>query len=168
MHSHPYPGKKRYYRNLETSIKEIQLATGRKVKAIQADWGGEFKNGILNTCCKPKGIIQKEIVAYHSETNAIIERLNRTLQDIARTAMIGAELKGLWGDAIKWTAYTKNRIPHENLSGMTPAKVFHSKRSTYPQQPSPFRTKGNDPYLQGPARQMMGTQGPTSSYNRVY
>ena len=109
---------------LRQAIKEIQLATGRKVKAIHADWGGEFKNGTLNMWCKSKGIIQKETVAYHSETNASIERLNRTLQDIARTAMIGAELKGLWGDAIKWAAYTKNRIPHENLTGMTPAQVF--------------------------------------------
>ena len=103
----------------------MQLATGgRKVKAIQADWGGEFKNGTLNSWCKNKGIIQKETVAYHSETNAIVERLNRTLQDIAWTAMIGAELKGLWGDAIKWAAYTKNRIPHQNLTGMTPAQIF--------------------------------------------
>ena len=109
---------------LKQAIKEIQLATGRKVKTIQADWGGEFKNGVLNSWCKSKGIIQKKTVAHHSETNAIVERLNRTLQDIARTAMIGAELKGLWGDAIKWAAYTKNRIPHENLTGMTPAQVF--------------------------------------------
>lgn len=80
---------------LKQAIKEIQLATGRKVKSIQAAWGGEFKNAALNSWCKTKGIIQKETVAYHSETNAIVERLNRALQDIARTAMIGAELKGL-------------------------------------------------------------------------
>ena len=109
---------------LKQAIKEIQLATGQKVQAIQADWGGEFKNGALNSWCKTKGIVQKETVAYHSETNAIVERLNRTLQDIARTAMIGAQLKGLWGDAIKWAAYTKNRIPHENLTGMTPAQIL--------------------------------------------
>ena len=110
---------------LKQAIKEMQLATGRrKVKSIQADWGGEFKNGALNSWCKSKGIIQKETVAHHSETNAVIERLNRTLQDITRTAMIGAELKGLWGDAIKWAAYTKNRIPHQTLTGMTPAQIF--------------------------------------------
>ena len=38
--------------------------------------------------------------------------------------MIGAELKGLWGDAIKWAAYTKNRIPHESLTNMTPAEIL--------------------------------------------
>ena len=75
---------------LKQAIKEVQLATGRKVKIIQADRGGEFKHGVLDNWCKVKGIIQKETVAYHSETNAIVERLNWTLQDIARTAMIGA------------------------------------------------------------------------------
>ena len=80
---------------LKQAIKEMNLATGRKVKTIQADWGGEFKNRALDSWCKSKGIIQKETVAYHSETNAIVKRLNRTLQNIARSAMIGAELKGL-------------------------------------------------------------------------
>ena len=34
---------------LKQVIKEIQLATGQKVKAIQADWGGKFKNKALNS-----------------------------------------------------------------------------------------------------------------------
>lgn len=87
----------------------------RKVMTIQADWGGEFRNSELKTWCQKKGITLKETVPYHSETNAIIERLNRTLQDMAWTAMIAAGMKGLWGDAIQWAAYTKNRIPHKTL-----------------------------------------------------
>ena len=81
---------------------ENQAPGARKVLAIQADWGGEFRNNDLAKWCKKKGIELKETVPHHSETNAIIERLNRTLQDIARTAMIGAEIKGLWGDALQW------------------------------------------------------------------
>ena len=80
----PIRAKSDITETLKQAIKEMQLATGgRKVKTIQADWGGEFKNGTLNSWCKNNGIIQKETVAYHSETNAIVERLNRTLQDIA-------------------------------------------------------------------------------------
>ena len=86
-----------------------------KVVQLQADWGGEFRNTELAIWCKKKGIQLKETVPRHSETNAIIERLNRTLQDMARTAMISAGVKGLWGDAIQWAAYTKNRIPHKSL-----------------------------------------------------
>ena len=86
-------------------------------------------------------MIQKETVAYHSETNAIVERLNRSLQDIARTAMIRAQLKRLCGDAIKWAAYTKNRIPHENLTGMTPAQVFLLKEVPTQSNLRPFGQK---------------------------
>ena len=86
-----------------------------KVVQLQADWGGEFRNNELAVWCKKKGIQLKETVPRHSETNAIIERLNRTLQDMARTAMISSGLK-LWGDAIQWAAYTKNRIPHKSLN----------------------------------------------------
>ena len=80
------------------------------VTQLQADWGGEFRNTELSTWCEEKGIQLKETVPRHSETNAIIERLNRTLQDMARTAMISSRVKS-WGDAIQWAAYTKNRIP---------------------------------------------------------
>ena len=94
---------------------------------IQADWGGEFRNTELSTWCKKKGIQLKETVPRHSETNAIIQRLNRTLQDMARTVMISAGIKGLWGDAIQWAAYTKNRIPHKALNGKSPLEILTRK-----------------------------------------
>ena len=84
-----------------------------KVQSIQADFGGEFHRDELSHWCKTHGIKRKPTVPYHHETNAIIERLNRTLQDMARTAMIAAKMKGMWGDAIQCPTYTKNRIPHQ-------------------------------------------------------
>ena len=42
------------------------------------------------------------------------------------TAMISAGVKGLWGDAIQWAAYTKNRIPHKTL-GKAPIEVLLGK-----------------------------------------
>ena len=69
----------------------------------------------------------KETVPYHSETHATIERLNRTLQNMARNAMIAAGLKGLWGDAIQWAAYTKNRVPHKALNNKSPIKILLNK-----------------------------------------
>ena len=95
-------------------IKMLETQCKEKVVYLQADWGGEFRNTELALWCKKKGIQMKETVSRHSETNAIIERLNRTLQDMARTVMISSGLK-LWGDAIQWAAYTKNRIPHKAI-----------------------------------------------------
>ena len=43
---------------------------------------------------------------------------------MARTAMLSAGLKGLWGDAIQWAAYTKNRVPHRALNNKSPIEVL--------------------------------------------
>ena len=40
--------------------------------------------------------------------------------------MISARVKGLWGDAIQWAAYTKNRIPHKTLR-KTPVEALFNK-----------------------------------------
>ena len=109
-------------------ISLLENQTPHKVQSIQADWGGEFQNHDLMKWCKNRGIELKETVPYHSETNAKIERLNRTLQDMARTAIIaaGKGTTGLWGDAIQWAAYTKNRIPYKSLR-KTPIEALFNK-----------------------------------------
>ena len=85
---------------------------------------GDCKNNNnLKVWCHKHRIVTKPTVPYHHKTNAPMERLNRTLQDIARTAMLAASLK-LWGDAIQWAAYTKNQIPHKALTnGKNPTKT---------------------------------------------
>ena len=79
-------------------ILAMENITNNKTVFIQTDWGTEFNN--LKTWGTKRGTRTKETIPYHSETDATIERLNRTLQDMARTAMIAAGLKGLWGEAI--------------------------------------------------------------------
>jgi transposase InsO family protein len=48
--------------------------TKQKVSQIQVDWGGEFRNKDTQQACESKGIILKETIPRHSETNAAIER----------------------------------------------------------------------------------------------
>ena len=38
-------------------------------------------------------------------------------------------MRGLWGDAIQWAAYTKNRIPHRSLpQRKTPIEILLGKQ----------------------------------------
>ena len=106
-------------------ILALETATGNKTTFIQTDWGTEFN--YLKSWGIKRGTRTKETVPYHSETHATIERLNRTLQNMARTAMIAAGLKGLWGDAIQWAAYTKNRVPHRALNNKSPIEILLNK-----------------------------------------
>ena len=111
------------------TIKEWERATGNIVYQIQADWGGEFRNSVIQDYVTEKGIKLKETIPYHSETNAAIERLNRTIQEMGRVALIAAGQwsPGYWGDAAQWAAYTKNRIPHNSLRNKIPIEVFLNK-----------------------------------------
>ena len=112
------------------------LCCPQRVVYLQADWGGEFRNTNMSSWCKKKGIQLKETIPRHSETNAIIERLNRTLQDMARTAMIASGVK-LWGDAIQWAAYTKHRIPHKTLK-QSPIEALLGKQPNIRTNLRPF------------------------------
>jgi len=76
---------------------QMEAATNLRVSQVQADWGGELQNTDLEKELKQRGIISKETVPRHSETNAAIEGANRTIVTMSRTALIGAGLpRGLW------------------------------------------------------------------------
>ena len=62
-------------------ILALETTTGNKTAYIQTDWGTEFNN--LKTWGIKRGTQTKEMVPYHSETHATIERLNRTIQNMA-------------------------------------------------------------------------------------
>jgi len=109
-------------------INEMEAATHLRLSKIQADWGGEFRNQELETELQQRGITLKPTIPRHSETNAIIERANRTILEMSRTALISAKLpKGLWDKASDAMAYTKNRVPYKTLQGKTPIEVFLQK-----------------------------------------
>jgi hypothetical protein len=98
-----------------------------KVHQVQANWGGEFRNDRLAEKLRKRGIQLKETVPGHSETNAIIERTNRTIMTMNRTAILGTSggiPKGRWDKASGWSAYTKNRVPHKTLEGKSPLEIL--------------------------------------------
>jgi hypothetical protein len=61
----------------------------------------------------------KGTIPYHSETNPIAERVNRTIMTIASTDIIARKLpKNTWSNATQWAAYTKNRMAHNSRKFM--------------------------------------------------
>jgi hypothetical protein len=63
-----------------------------------------------------KGIETDITTHFSSESNGISERLKRTLLNMARTMLFGANMPNkLWARAISTTVYLKNRPPHSSL-----------------------------------------------------
>jgi len=109
-------------------INALEKATSLTVKAIQADWGGKFRNKDLREELSQRGITSKETLPGHNETNAVAKRANRTILVMSQTALIAAKLpRGFWDRASNWAAYTKNRVPHKTLKGRTPIETLLGK-----------------------------------------
>jgi transposase InsO family protein len=83
---------------------------------------------------RKRGIQLKDTIPGHSETNAIIERTNRTIMTINRIAILGTNggiPKGRWDKASGWSAYTKNRVPHKILEGKSPLEILFPGKNIY-------------------------------------
>jgi transposase InsO family protein len=82
------------------AMSTLERVSGESVQEVQADWRNEFQSNKFQGELWQRAIIAKETVPYHSQTNALIERVNRSIMAIARTATIGAKmLKNTWSDA---------------------------------------------------------------------
>lgn len=79
------------------------------------------------------GIFHEITTAYSPESNGRAERLNRTLMDMARSSMVGAQceaISSLWADAVSYANYIRNRLytrsftenkrPYAVIDGMKP------------------------------------------------
>ncbi|PLW18316.1 hypothetical protein PCASD_18518 [Puccinia coronata f. sp. avenae] len=85
---------------LMEQITKFETVTGKKVKCIRSDNGGEFESNVLAEFIKSKGIQAKRSLPYHHYQNGAIERFNRTIQDMGCAALTDSCLpKSFWGFA---------------------------------------------------------------------
>ena len=103
---------------------------GGKVKAMRSDNGGEYIDATLETWLREHGIQHQTIPARSPQSNGVAERMNRTLQDRARSMLVGAGLGGgFWVEAIATASYIRNRGPVAGLS-KTPEELWSGKVPT--------------------------------------
>jgi transposase InsO family protein len=70
----------------------IELETGKKIKCLRIDNGGEYTNGDFLSFCKEEGIMRQFTVAHTPQQNGVAERMNRTLLERTRAMLRTAGL----------------------------------------------------------------------------
>ncbi|KAI3503609.1 hypothetical protein L1887_32055 [Cichorium endivia] len=117
-------------------IKYIEIYSGKIVKAIQSDNGGEFKNNLFDDYLISRGIDHNFSAPYTPQQNGVVERRNRTLCEAARSMLIFASLpQYFWAEATVTACFTQNRslinsrlnvTPYEEMNKQKPnVKFFH-------------------------------------------
>lgn len=104
--------------------------TGRKVKRMRHDRGGEYLNRELSDWYKSHGIICEPTSPRSPQQNGSAERLNRTLLEKTRSMLFefGCD-KRLWAEAISTAAYVVNRLPTSGHD-CTPYEMFMGRKPT--------------------------------------
>uniref|UniRef100_H3H9V7 Integrase catalytic domain-containing protein n=1 Tax=Phytophthora ramorum TaxID=164328 RepID=H3H9V7_PHYRM len=107
-----------------------ETQTGKRVKTLRSDNGGEYTSGAMAKFCADRGIVQKFTPPYTPQLNGVAERMNRTLVECARCMLEHAGLpKTYWGEAVMTAAFLRNRCPTRAVShDKSPHQVWTGKK----------------------------------------
>ena len=103
--------------------------TGKRIKILRCDNGGEYTSRIFYDYLKSKGIQRQFSVPRTPEQNGVSERMNRTIQEMARSMIHGAGLSDIyWAEAVLTAVINRNRSPTKAVQRMTPHECFYGKK----------------------------------------
>ncbi|CAI7892882.1 unnamed protein product [Closterium sp. NIES-53] len=96
---------------IEEWLPMVERESGKRVKAIRSDRGGEFLGTEFRSWLKRHGIKQQLTTAYTPQSNGVAERANRTIIEGGRTILVDSGLPlRFWPLAIRHATVIKNRV----------------------------------------------------------
>ena len=89
----------------------VERETGKKLKCIRTDNGGEYL-GPFDAYCKMHGIRHQRTPPKTPQLNGLAERMNKTLVERVRCLLSQAGLpNSFWREALSTVVYVLNRSP---------------------------------------------------------
>ncbi|CAI5531513.1 unnamed protein product [Closterium sp. Naga37s-1] len=110
--------------------KDVELECGRKLKAVRSDRGGDFLGEAVKAWKAEFGIKTQLSVADTPQQNGVVERWHRTMAEGIRTLLVDNGLPArLWGEALMWVVWVKNRVTHSALpASITPMEAWSGQK----------------------------------------
>ena len=107
---------------------EVEKQTGKNIKSLRSDRGGEYLSTEFQEFLKENGIISQLTPPYTPQLNGVAERRNRTLLDMVRSMVSFTDLPvSFWGYALQTAVHILNRVPSKSVH-QTPYEIWYSKR----------------------------------------
>ena len=107
----------------------VEKSSGKKLKAIRTDNGGEYTSREFQEYLTEEGIRHERTIPKTPEQNGVAERMNRTLVEATRSMLADSNLPHtLWAEALSTAAYLRNRCPTKAVVGMTPFEAWSGEK----------------------------------------
>ncbi|GJW57958.1 retrovirus-related pol polyprotein from transposon TNT 1-94 [Tanacetum coccineum] len=116
----------------EIFSRKIQNQLGCSIVSIRTDNGREFDNEVqFGEFCNANGITHNFSTPRTPQSNGVVERKNRTLQEMSRT-MLNEQLlpQKFWCNAIDTLTYILNRTLIRAILGKTPYELLRGRKPT--------------------------------------
>ncbi|GJT23197.1 retrovirus-related pol polyprotein from transposon TNT 1-94 [Tanacetum coccineum] len=112
----------------EIFSKKIQNQLGCTIVSIRTDHDREFDNEVqFGEFCNANGITHNFSAPRTPQSNGVVERKNRTLQEMSRTMLNEQSLpQKFWCNAVDTSTYILNRILIRAILGKTPYELLNS------------------------------------------
>ncbi|CAN1285750.1 Retrovirus-related Pol polyprotein from transposon TNT 1-94, partial [Linum perenne] len=105
--------------------KMVENQTGRKIKKLRSDNGGEYKSDPFLEICREEGIVRHFTVPGKPQQNGVAERMNQTLIQKVRCMLSQAGLtRTFWAEALSYAVHLVNRLPTTATGGKAPLEVW--------------------------------------------
>ncbi len=114
---------------LKDTLLLMEKQTGKALREVQSDRGGEYINAAVGAFLADKGVVHNTSAPYTPEQNGRAERLNRTLLERARAMLRDSGVSPKqWDEAIKTACVLHNlspvkgrdKVPFETFYGVKP------------------------------------------------
>jgi transposase InsO family protein len=104
---------------------QIENLTGRKIKVLRSDNGGEYTSMDFSDLCIEAGIKREYIVPYNPQQNGVAERKNKSIVEATKAMIHDQNLPMiLWAEASMTVVYVRNMSPHKIMKNMTREEDF--------------------------------------------
>jgi transposase InsO family protein len=115
-----------------------------KIKCLRSNNGGEFTSNEFMDYCSGHGIKMQFFVSKTPQQNGVVERKNRTIQEMARTMLMDSKLIDIfWTQVVHTRFHIQNRVMLRNNTDKTPYELWKGR----PTNVKHFRVFGSKCYI---------------------
>jgi transposase InsO family protein len=132
------------FENFKIYKKMVENEMDSRIKCLRSDNEREFTSKEFMDYCNNHGIKMQFSVARTPQRNGVVERKNRTVQEMAQTMIMDSKLTDIfWTRAVHTTVHIQNRVMLRNNTDKTPYKLWKGR----PANVKHFRVFGRKCYI---------------------
>lgn len=103
----------------------VEKESGKVLKILRTDGGGEHTSHAFEDFCQSKGIKHEISAPYTPQHNGLVERRNCTIMNMARCLLKGKNLpQSFWAEVVSTIVYLHNKCPTKHIEGKVSLEIW--------------------------------------------